>query len=455
MVPPSTGILPTLPASNPIAPPPMVSTIATAPSEPTLHALKAAQLRNRRQPRTGKLFGRTLLVFMLIGALLGGALTVGRSLLFPTDWDPALTPIVDDIQQTLGIEFDPAVPVVVQSADVYATDLLQATLGEDWSESVPAWRALGLAEGDVTPASVAAVLGERQPAFYDPASGTIHQTQGLEPEQLRPALEAALLAALRHQSQTAAATTTDAAEDAAGADSFGVQPAPNGAVAFTGVTDPRTLAVRAVDAYLIDRVAVDVFGTQTPSVSTIGLPVPIAYQIAAVAGLGEAILGSAGTDPDQVAFGDHDLDAGRNWLDDQPIIGLKPSLRADDRAVAEPIALGIDDWTLVWGTRLPAETVDRLARIAAGDSYQPFLRNDGICFAGVFQTANETAGSSLFTAMQYWAAGSAAESQAVASQLDPNTVQIEACDPGPLATSIPDPGTVGALIDRQIARLAR
>lgn len=456
MVPPSTGLLPTLPAANPIAPPPMVSTIAAAPSEPTLHALKAAQLRNRRQPTHGKLFGRTMLVFMLIGALLAAALTVGRSLLFPTDWDPALTPIVDDIQQTLGIEFDPTIPVVVQSEDTYATDLLTATVGTGWSESVPAWRALGLAEGDVTPASVAAVLSERQPAFYDPSSGTIHQLQGLEPEQLRPSLQAALLAALRHQTQTAAIASADATENSADVDSsIEVRTASNEVAAFTGVTDPRTLAVRAVDAYLIDRAAVDVFGAMTPPVSTIGLPVPIAYQMAAVGRLGEAILESAGSDLERVAFGDDRLDTGRDWLDDQPIIGLRPRLEADDRVVEGPIALGVDDWTLVWGARLPAETVDRLARIVGGDSYQPFIRNGTACFAGVFQTGNETAASSLFTAMQQWAASSAAGSQAAAVQLDPTTVQIAACDPGATATSIPDPGTVDALIDRQIARLTR
>ena len=454
MVQPSTGLLPVLPASNPAAPPPMVDALAAAAPEPTLQALKAAQLRLRREQRQGRLVGRTLLVFMLIGALLAGAMTVGRAIWFPTDWEPELIPIVDDIQQTLRIEFDHAVPVVVQSADVYSTELLTATIGADWSESVPAWRALGLTEGDVTPASVAAALGQRQPAFYDPTTGTIHQRQDIEPEQLRPALEVALLAALRDQSQPAATATPDAVEQPVGGDpSLPERPAPNDVAAFTGVSDRLTLAVRAVDAYLIDRSIVDVFDATTPAFSPIELPIPIAYEIAAGARLGEAILVSAGSDAKLVAIGDQPLDAGRDWLDDQPIIGPNPLLAADDRAIEAPIAIGIDDWTLVWGARLPVATVDRLTRIVTGDSYQLFIRNQRVCFAGAFQTANATAAGSLFTAMQQWAATSAIGSQAIASQLGLTTVQIEACDPGPLATILPDPGAVGSLIDRQIARL--
>ena len=454
MVPPSTGALPTLPASNPAAPPPMIGTNTAAPPEPTLHALKAAQMRNRRQQRPGKLFGRALLVFMLIGALLAGAMTVGRTLLFPTDWEPELIPIVDDIQQALGIEFDRAVPVVVQSADAYSTKLMTATIGADWSESVAVWRALGLAEGEVTPASVAELLSDGRPAFYDPASETIFQKQDAEPEQLRPALEVALLAALRDQSQAAATATPDAAEQPVGGDpSPAPRPAPNDVAAFTGVSDRLTLAVRAVDAYLIDRSIVDVFGATPSALPPSELPIPIAYEIAAGARLGEAILVGAGSDTELVAIGDQPLDTGRDWLDDQPIIGLNPRLAAGDRAVEAPVAIGIDDWTLVWGARLPVSTVDRLARIVAGDSYQPFIRDQRVCFAGAFQTTNEAAAGSLFTAMQQWAATSAIGSQAVASQLDLTTVQIEACDPGPLATIIPDPGAVDSLIDRQIARL--
>ena len=195
-------------------------------------------------------------------------------------------------------------------------------------------------------------------------------------------------------------------------------------------------------------------GVPTATISTNNVPIPIAYEFAAVARLGPAILVASGVDPAQVEFADASFDAGHDWLDDQPVIGLDPLLRADDRALAAPVSLGVDDWTLVWGARVPAETVDRLSTLLVGDSFQPFLREGAVCFAGVFQTGNETAGGSLFTAMQLWATGSAVGAQAVASQIDLNTVQIEACDPGAGTPTIPDPATIDSLITRQIARLA-
>ncbi len=457
MVPPGVGVLPSLPATNPLAPPPMVSSIATAPPEPTLHALKAAQLRNRRQQRKGKMFGRMLLVFAVLAALLATALTIGRPLLFPTDWDPSLTPIVDEVQQSVGVEFERTIPVVVQPAEAYAADLLAATIGTDWVDAVPTWRALGLAEGDVTAESVGAVLAERRVAFYDPVSGMIHQLEGRAPEELRPFLEVALLEALRHQ-VTLADGAPDAAQEPledspAEATQVDTPPLTSEVAVFTGVTSRITLATRAVDAYLVQRTATDLFGVRPLTDTVAGVPIPIAYEFEAIDQLGEAVLVSAGVDVERVAFGDRSLDGRRDWLHDQPIIGLAPQLQADDRPVSAPVALGIDDWTLVWGSRLPAATVDELARIVAGDSYQPIVRNGGVCFAGVFQTTNEVAGSSLFTAMQQWVASSAAGSQAAASQLDLNTVQIEACDPGPAASTIPDPGAVDSLIVRQILRL--
>ena len=86
-----------------------------------------------------------------------------------------------------------------QPADEYASNLLEFTLGSDWVADVPQWRALGLVEGDVSPTAVAAALADRTAAFYDPEADTIFESADRTDEELRPALELALLDAIQHQ----------------------------------------------------------------------------------------------------------------------------------------------------------------------------------------------------------------------------------------------------------------
>ena len=442
VLPTVTGALPTLPAPEPLALPQVVAPIDSAPSTPDISALRSAQLRANRQQNQGKVFGRSLLSFIVIGILIAAALIYGRAYLFPTEWDAALTPIVDDIQETTGIEFDHTIPLVVQTPGEYATNLLESTLGSGWVANVAQWRALGLADGEITAPEVAVQLADRTAAYYDPAADSIFQAEGRPNEEIRPALESAMLEAFQRQLQVPVEGVDE-----------------TGSFGLTGVSGSRTLTRRAVDTYLVRRSADAMFGPTIEAATEDGatevdLPIPIAYELAAVDRLGESILTAAGTDPATLQTGAAYPDAIYGAFGDSPNKAGSAPLREDEQPLADAVALGVDDWSLVWGSRLPAASVDRSASIVTSDSYQPVSRNGTTCFVAVFQTSTDANGAALFASMRLWAQRAPAASQALATQLAPEQVQLEACDPGVGVSIMPDPAVVDGVIAQQIDRLA-
>jgi hypothetical protein len=225
-----------------------------------------------------------------------------------------------------------------------------------------------------------------------------------------------------------------------------------------GVSPPQEILEGAVKHYLSHRETATASGPDdAPAVGagpSSALPLPIEYELAAVDGLGEALLAAAGVDPSTVHFGTpypEDLGAA---LDD----GARPTpsgaLQVGDRSLAPPAALGVDDWSLVWGSRLPQSTVDQLASILVADSFRPIDRAGVICAVAVFETANPTDTAAVLAAMQTWAAGSPAGAQTAVAQLSDTRVQLSSCDPGAEAAGVPQPGNVDALINRQLTRLA-
>ncbi len=428
--------LPTLPESAPGAPPPMSAPIDTAPNTPDVHALRSAQLRAQKNQRSGAMFGRGLLAFVVIGGLIAAALVFGRAYLFPKEWDAALTPIVDQIEIEQGVVFDETVPLVVQPTSEYAGSVLGQTVGTDWTADAAAWRALGLATGDLTAQDVARGVAEQRPVVYDESSDTIYQWADADPASLDDEYRLALQRALAVQR----GTSVD-----------GDASAPRG---LAGVSATADIARRAVDSYLVTAGSRPADGDGEVAEDALALPLPIAYELAAVDSLGEAVLVAAGVDPSTLTPGDPYPAGIADVLGDDPVGTASGLLRPGETSLGDPVALGVDDWSLVWGARLPGTTVDRLVDEVTADSYRVVDRGGVTCFIGVFQTANETGGSQVYSSMLRWAGAAPEGSQAVATLLGPTRVQLEACDPGVEVTSLPDPASVDALLNRQIDRLA-
>jgi hypothetical protein len=438
-------LLPTLPAATPHATPMYTPPIESAPSTPDINAFRSAQLRASRQQRKGKMFSRTLLALSVIGLAVAGALYFGRQYLFPTEWDQSLTPIVDDIQNDRGVEFEHTVGLVEQPSADYALTIGRLVVDDGWLEHVPVWRALGLTTGEPTADGIAPALASARLAVYDPDADRIYMSADADPDAAAPDLRLALEEAFAAQQGSVAAEVPDEAN----AGLLGVSPTKqilDNAVAHY-LAHRETAAAATVDATTPT-------GAAAETVASSALPIPIEYELAAVDDLGQALLSAAGVDPASVQFGmpyPDDLGAA---LDDGARAAQSGALQVGDRSLAAPVALGTDDWSLVWGARLPQSTVEQLASIVVADSFHPIDRAGVICAVSVFETTNPTDTATVVAAMQTWAGESPPEAQSTVTQLDDTRVELSTCDPGAAAAKLAQPGDVDALINRQLTRLA-
>lgn len=418
--------LPTLPASVPTAPPAFVAPIQSAPSTPELNALRAAQLRAHRNERQGKLFGRSLMAFLVLGGLVAAALLFGRAYLFPTEWTAELTPLVDEIQLERGVEFESAVVLVEHPEDEYGPLVTAHVLGSDWNTRLPEWRALGLAGGDGSVSDVQLRVASLYPAYYDAETEEIVAVEGVSAEGRESALRLALETAFAHQ------LTGEAS------------PTPTG-LGLTGLESVDVVARRAMDAAVTG-----IAGSAPDAVADLGsVPVPVAYQLRAIDELGSALL----DDPAAARPGD-DLPERATRLDDaaqQTAGGLR---QPGEEQVLEPVALGADDWALIWGSRLAPAIVGPMADSLVADSYSVVNRSGATCFLAVFQTDSEASGAAMLANLTSWSASAPVGAQAVATQLGPDRVQLEACDPGPDGAPAAVASPVDLVLQRQLDRLA-
>ena len=433
----SSGPTPTLPAANLAAPPAIAAPIDVVGAAPDLHALRSAQLRANRQERQGKLFGRTLLTFLVIGGVFAGALFFGRDYLFPTKWNPELTPVVDQIQIASGREFDHALPLVVQPADEYAATVSRVVLGDEWLSHVAEWRALGLAGGD-SAIDVGATLAARWRAVYDPVSDTIYRSDSADSATMTAHIRSALEAAFADQ----LAPDPDRGDSAVASEVT---------VRLAGVSSPQVIAERAVDSFILERQTAG----STAEIYSSAIPTPIAYQLAAINQLGEAILVDAGVDPATAVAGVRSEAIATALADTIQPLATAVALAPGDIPSADPVALGNDDWSLVWDAHLPSSTVSQLLAIVTANSYQPFGRSGTTCVSGVFETANDVDGGAVLIALQQWAVAAPPTSQVMVSAVTTTRVQLVTCDPGAEALSTLDPSSADALVQRQLGRLAR
>jgi hypothetical protein len=442
--------LPTLPAAILNTAPAVVAPIDGAPSAPDLHSLRSAQLRASRQQQQGKLFGRTLLAFMVIGGLIAAALVFGRTYLFPAEWDAALTPTVDLIQEEAGAEFDHPVSLVMQSPAEYEQTIVRLTIGSDWLNRVPEWRALGLATGEPSVSSVGAELARLQPAVFDAEADTIFHLSSAD--SLDAALRFALQEAFVDQNGSgskapfAAAATTS----------------------FAGLSEFDSIVDGAVDSYLLSMlptavtpdVADLVDGSETSELGpnepvTSGLPIPIAYEVAARQQLGGSILAAAQINAGSLQYGGPYPDQLAGILAENSGSTAGGVLLPGDVPLADRVGLGNDDWSLAWSSRLSAPSVERLVNVVVADSYRPLDRGGRTCFVAVFRVASESDNGLVLAAMRNWVASSPSAAQAATSLLTPTLVQLAACDPGPEAATTLDQPSVAALLVRQVVRLSQ
>lgn len=422
--------MPTLPPSAPKVVPAVAAPVDNIPQQVDIRALRSAQIRNQRQQGRRHPVLRAFGILIILGAIGAAALYFGRPLLFPTEWDPALTPVVDEIETERGQPFDHTVGLVQQSVGDFELTVMRLTLGEGWASRVAEWRALGLAGGAPTPAVLAPTVRGERTAMYDPTTDRIYLPDDVTPADagldLRLALEQAFDAQL------------------------GVTPVAAPAPGLAGVSPTAVIARRAVDQFLVDGADDDLTLWQP----TAGVPAPIEYEMLASGVLGAAVLDAAGIDPSTASFDLPDTAQLAVALDDGATAAQPGTLQVGERKLAEPAAIGFDDWSMVLAQRLPVTTVEQLASLVTADSYQPIDRNGVTCVIGTFATATPPAADVMLVELTNWVNAAPVESQATATRLNDLTVQLATCDPGAAVSITPNPDAVRFVINRQLARLA-
>lgn len=457
---PTSIAMPSLPETAPSFVPSTADSATDGPSTGDLNALRSAQAKASRQQRQGKVFGRSMLAVILIAGMVAGALKFGRPLLFPTEWDEELIPIVSEIETEQGVEFAEPVAFVRTDQAELAQRALESTSGTDWVDQVPQWRALGLATGEPTIESVGSAIVGSASVWYDSSTNTIYALGGERPAGAD--VEEADGTDEETEATTPADGTTDPAAEAEAAElkvllqtiferqirGGQFHEASAASEGFAGPSSPASLAERSVDGFL--------FGNRTaPPVPQSGLPAPIAHELLALDGLGQPIVEGSDIDPDTLTPGTEYPATITEALDVTTNENSSALLRSGDVPLVGPVAIGADEWSLVWGMRLPTETVDRLIGVVTADSYRATERQGVVCVSGAFKTSTPSTADEVEAAMQLWAAAAPAGSGATVARVSPSSVQLDACDPGPDANIVSNPSAPADLVARQVARVSR
>ena len=261
----------------------------------------------------------------------------GRDYLFPEDWAKDVAPAVDALESSSGLEFTD--PVVVNAlpepaySDKIAGVVFGPTLTAELTTSMPRWRALGLAEGEPSVASVNAAAGKWEPAFYDPADGQIYRSA----TATGPAYDAVL------RSAPAAALVDQLAPDS---------PAP--AVEPTPAASLAQLAVTHIGAELVAGPSPTV---PNPAALT-SIPVPMAHRLIGVEDLGGPILESLASSPTAPAIAGFGVDV-TSVLDVPWTSAPVPAMLEGDTQDGTAAARGSDFWYTVFAAYLPARPGER------------------------------------------------------------------------------------------------
>lgn len=162
----------------------------------------ASDLRPASRPRRRRRVLSRLMTMLVLVGLVGAGLVAARQYLLEPQWADDIAPLADEVAAARGLEFIEAVPVVEQTPTVYSMmlmgsvfDVSEATIDDTAGE----WRALGLLNGVLDAATIGRTALPDQPAFFDPATGTVNVVNGLGPELRGFAIQRALGMALLDQ----------------------------------------------------------------------------------------------------------------------------------------------------------------------------------------------------------------------------------------------------------------
>jgi hypothetical protein len=429
---PRLPVLAPPPAAPPAAPPGVSApTPGVAPPLPSRPSPRKGP-RGKNAPRRRRLGVRVFFIVLVLAGVVLASLTWGRGYLFPDEWDSVLVPLVEDVEATAGLTFDDPVAVRLLPSSAYGAAAASVLLGDDWSDLVPRWRALGLASGEPSIVFVESAVATAFPALYHPAEGEIIISEELAGRARTLALSEALTVALVDQHL--------------GAD---LDPGDRPAL---GTAD-RARAARVLASFVSASSAESV-PTRVPLTGLNGVPAPVAYEVLAVDRLGASFAGSIGVVGDtDGALADLTLDA----LDSFTLAGTPapPGALSGEEVDGTADAIGADAWHLVFASLLDGALADDVATALGADLLIPTARGESACFTATFTAASPESDPLVGVALRAWAQAMPPQAGATAVASGDGTHQLSACDPGAEATNSLRASAPAELVARQAARFQR
>jgi hypothetical protein len=393
--------------------------------------------RAARKPKR-HLFRSFVTLVLLFGLLAGGAFAAKKYLLHQPAWSAELEPLADEVAAARALQFEVAVEVSELPVGEYAARLAGST-ADVQAGHAPAWRSLGLLNGEFDLESIGRQAMNDSPAFYDPASKTIYVSDDLATYEhlYRFAMRRALTAALLDQQfdwGTRVAASTPAA-----------------ALGLRAVIDADALAIANA---LSTNDAPDQLAPESLSFAqghgTTAVLSPYAATIVGRAGVAmHPTTGPMVNDPATLNALEQATPASDVAFDLAHLEGAPPTPAGTQ---------GMIFWYYVLASRIDDGQAWAAATRWTGDSVATSTGSASQCIDAKVTAADPDGAAVLLAAFESWAATAPVESTTTVVPIDGNQVAIRACDPGAALTAqLPTKSPVafgGAGVERALVQAA-
>jgi hypothetical protein len=424
----ATPVTPIIEPALPSVPVPVPTAVPTAFEFESVPA-PATTTRSSTRRRGGRRGLKLLFTLVVLAGLVAAGVVFGQPYLFPSDWNSATAPYAEAVESARGVEFVEPLAITAEPTADFA-DRLRAEVAGDVSDQLPAWRALGLAVGDVDDDALAQLLAEWQDAVYSSTDGQVYQDQGAAGPELDAQLTQAMVAAALDQEYRWSVDQPGRTLDAAATTSAEVL-AQSRRVQTSSTYDARLdpAAPASVDSLpavvgyrmLAPRVFAEFRGAETPE------PNPLA-------GLGPEGPGPLGVDT--------------------PAPAVEPALVDGDVITASPIAMDRSFWFMVFGSFLDGPTAYSASRAVVENSMTGAVRGTTACVYATFSGTAVESTETLRSALQAWSAAAPAEFASSFGVLPDGSLQLTSCDPGPAFQAPIRPGVARDVVAWRAAELA-
>jgi hypothetical protein len=410
--------VPTLQPAQQARPAPIVSPLAVSVPQRT----KSPQRKVHRS-------FRLIIVLLVIGGLVAAAVIFGRPYLFPNKWDGNAQQYGDQVEEVTGASF--AEPVKVTSEPTAAYNLRSTKqLTGDWQSQLAGWRALGLADGDVTTAGLVSLLADQPRAMYSTDDGQIYGDNAVSTVAFDAnATRAMAIASLDQRYGWAIGQSSRTLDEAA---------------LVSAQVLAQASAIQTASQYSTPI-------AESPTGPLAYLPKVLSYQTLAPAMYAQLL----GTVDPKATTPLADLTDGIGPIQDQlPPLASAAVIAPGDTVSVAALEKDRSYWYLVFAGYLDSNTAYAASEAIIDSSLTTVQRSGTTCVYSTFSGGDVTATATLRAALESMVAAMPAEMTPTFSVNPDGGLQVVSCDPGAQAATKSRLGVARALVGWRSAKIA-